>query len=60
MGEDLSADLERSTAADAKFDQRQCTLDKLPAEAKKKQEEAQVELEPAQKKFEIYREIFSS
>merc|ERR1739848_523982 len=47
--QDLSADLERSNSAAAQLDKKQRNFDKLLAEAKQKQEEAQVELELAQK-----------
>merc|ERR1712119_240294 len=47
--QDLSADLERSNSAAAQLDKKQRNFDKLLAEAKQKQEEAQVELESAQK-----------
>merc|ERR1739848_817750 len=47
--EDLAADLDRSNSAAAGLDKKQRNFDKLLAEAKQKQEEAQVELESAQK-----------
>merc|ERR1712003_530811 len=47
--EDLSADLDRSNTAASGLDKKQRNFDKLLAEAKQKQEEAQVELEAAQK-----------
>merc|ERR1712183_487917 len=47
--QDLSADLERSNSAAAQLDKKQRNFDKLLAEAKQKQEEAQVELDLASK-----------